>query len=260
VRLAAALLLVVASGALYWITVAPQFAVDDAHVTIDGAHFTDPAAIRAAIGLPQGANPNIFRLRTQQMRLALETLPPVLSAEVSATLPDRLSILLTERSPIFAWRAGGTAWLSDVSGVLFAPSGAGASAPGAAADSPGAVADSLPAITDVRAGRPDIQAGSRLDGLDLETARLLGALTPDQLGSAAHSLAISVDDADGWVVTADTGWRAVFGHYTPVLHTTADIPAQVQCLRSLLSDREARIETVTLAVGPDRCGTFSMAP
>jgi hypothetical protein len=57
-------------------------------------------------------------------------------------------------------------------------------------------------------------------------------------------------------LTADTGWRAIFGHYTPVLHTTADIPQQVQCLKSLLKNREAQVATVTLAIEPDRCGTY----
>ena len=201
--------------------------------------------VRDTIGLPEGATPNLFRLRTLDMRDALEALPPVLSAEVSATLPDRLSIVLHERSPIFVWRAADAPWLADVTGVLFAQPGPADPAEAA-----------LPVIADERTDQPAIQAGARLDALDLETARLLGALTPEQLGSAAHSLALSVDDADGWVLTADTGWRAIFGHYTPVLHTTADIPQQVQCLRSLLVDREPQIATITLAVGPDHCGTY----
>jgi len=41
-----------------------------------------------------------------------------------------------------------------------------------------------------------------------------------------------------------------------VLHTAAEIPQQVQCLRSLLLNREAEVATITLAVGPDRCGTY----
>jgi hypothetical protein len=240
----------VISGALYWITIAPTFALDEAKLTIEGARVTDRTAIRTAVGLPEGASPNLFRLRTPEMRVALEALPPVLAAEVTATLPDRLSIVLHERAAIFVWRTGGAAWLADVSGVVFAPADAETDP----------AAGALPAIADGRRDRPAIHAGSRLDALDLETARVLGALTPAQLGSEAHLLAVSVDDVDGWVVTADTGWRAVFGHYTPVLHTTAEIPQQVQCLRSLLLDREARIATITLAVGPDRCGTYSTAP
>jgi hypothetical protein len=245
-RLLAALLLVAVSGAFYWLTVAPQFALDDAKITVDGAHFTDAALIRSTIGLPDGATPNLFRIRTLEMRQALESLPPVLAAEVSANLPDGLRVVLHERSPIFVWQSGDSAWLADVNGLLFAPLSPGGD-PAVAA---------LPVVSDRRASRPGIQVGSRLDTLDLETARVLGALTPEQLGSAAHSLALSVDDAEGWVLTADTGWRAIFGYYTPVLHTTAEIPQQVQCLRSLLVDREPQIATITLAVGPDHCGTY----
>lgn len=245
-RLLAALLLVAVSGIFYWLTVAPQFALAGDGVTIDGVHFTDPAVVRSTIGLPEGATPNLFRLRTQDMRNALEALPPVLSAEVGASLPDRLRIVLHERSPIFVWRTAAAPWLADVTGVLFAQPGSGTDP----------AEPALPVIADERADQPAIKAGTRLDALDLETARLLGALAPDQLGSSAHALAVSVDDTDGWVLTADSGWRAIFGHYTPVLHTTAEIPQQVQCLRSLLINREAQTATITLAVGPDRCGTY----
>ncbi len=234
------------SGAFYWLTVAPQFTLADGGVTIEGAHFTDPAVVRSAIGLPEGVTPNLFRLRTQDMRAALETLPPVLSAEVSATLPDRLGIVLHERTPIFVWRTAAGSWLVDVSGVLFAQPGPGGDPAEAA----------LPVISDKRTNQPVIRAGARLDALDLEAARVLGALSPDQVGSRAHSLALSVDDSNGWVLAADTGWQAIFGHFSPVLHTTADIPQQVQCLRSLLVDREDQIAIITLAVGPGRCGTY----
>jgi cell division septal protein FtsQ len=248
-RLFAALLLVAVSGAFYWLTVAPQFALAGGKVSVEGAQYTDPGLVRSAIALPEGANVNLYRLRTQDMRAALEALPAVLAADVRAILPDRLSIVLHERAPIFVWRAGDGAWLTDVTGVFFAQPVAGADP----------AADALPVITDGRADQAQIQAGGRLDAQDLETAKLLGALTPERVGSSATSLALSVDDADGWVLTADTGWRAIFGHYTPVLQTTAEIPAQVQCLRSLLMNREAQVATVKLAVGPNDCGTFLAA-
>jgi hypothetical protein len=101
--------------------------------------------------------------------------------------------------------------------------------------------------------------GGRLDPLDLEVARLLGAVTPAQLGSVVTTLAISVDDVDGWVIWAPGGWKAIFGHYTPDLHRTEDIPQQVQCLASLLADREPQVGTVLLAVSADRCGVFTDA-
>ena len=72
------------------------------------------------------------------------------------------------------------------------------------------------------------------------------------------ALFLSLDDDDGWVLTAPRRWRAVFGHYTRTLLPTDRIPAQVQCLKSLLRAREATVNEVTLAVTTptERCGTF----
>jgi hypothetical protein len=96
-----------------------------------------------------------------------------------------------------------------------------------------------------------------MNEIDLGAILRLAALSPDLLGSAAERLELSIEPEDGFVVHAvPAGWRAVFGHYTPTLRTTDLIDGQVQCLRSILADGEAGLETVYLSLGDDRCGTF----
>ena len=98
--------------------------------------------------------------------------------------------------------------------------------------------------------------GERVDPVDLEAVRLLGALTPELIGSEAPALTLSVDDESGYVLEWPDHWRAVFGHYTRTLLPPDRIPAQVQCLGELLREREDSVVGATLAVSADRCGTF----
>ncbi len=255
-RLLAAVGLAAVSGAFYWASVGREFVVDPAAVTIEGATYTDVAQVRADLGL--GADDgsaasstvrNIFRVRTDAIQQRIQALPAVLSASVTASLPNRLAVVIHERVPIFAWSAGDASWLVDRTGVLLAqvslPSDTAAAA--------------LPRIVDLRTGAPPAELGGQLAPLDLEAARLLGAVTPADLGSAATELDVSVEDTDGWIISVPHGWRAVFGQFSPDLHKTDEIPRQVQCLASLLASREGSIGTVTLSVAPDRCGTFTDA-
>lgn len=237
-----ALALVAVSGCLYWLTVAREFAVDPATITIEGAHYTDVGEIRARLDIPDGTQPNIFRVATGEIQARIEELPPVLTARVVATLPDRVGVVIHERAPILTWQVAAGSSLVDVEGVLFA-----------AVD---AEHGEGPLISDERKADAGMSVGSSLDPGDLEIVRLLGALAPADLDSAARELQVSVDDDSGWVVTAPGRWRAIFGFYTPDLRTPEIIPEQVQCLRSLLADREDEVGEVVLSVGTDRCGTY----
>jgi hypothetical protein len=256
----AAVGLALVSGAFYWVSTGGDFVVDPAAVAIDGVRYADIEAVRADLGLgsSDGAAAaddtavsarNIFRLRTAEMERRIETMPAVLSASVVASVPNRLTVLVREREPILVWRAGEAAWLIDRLGVALA-----------AADVAGdPTAAALPQVEDRRSTTEALTLGGRLGQLDLEVARLLGAVTPAGLGSSVTALAVSVDDTDGWAVSAPGAWKAIFGHFTPDLHKTDDIPRQVQCLSSLLADREPQVGTVLLAVSSDRCGTFTDA-
>ncbi len=134
-----------------------------------------------------------------------------------------------------------------------APANAGAVAAGSVPDDP-----SLPTFIDLRSKRPSLAAGMSLDPTDLAVARLLGTLTPKAVGSKAPSLRITITDRDGFAIDAGTGrWRAVFGMYTATLRSPDLIPAQVQCLRSLLATGESKIQLVYLFPDGDQCGTFT---
>jgi hypothetical protein len=231
-----------ASGAFQWLTVAPDFALDPGEVHIDGLVHTSSAAALAALDLRERVRPNVFRIRTDALRGELLALPAITRAEVEVVLPDRLLVTVEERQPIFVWRAGGADHLVDVEGILFAPAGASPSG-------------GLPIIEDRRAGAV-AGVGRRIDPLDLEVVRLLGAVTPEMLRSAAPALGLTIDDADGFVIEASTGWRAVFGRYTPHLRTADLVDDQVQCLRSLLAGQESEIRTVFLSPSAERCGTY----
>jgi hypothetical protein len=101
--------------------------------------------------------------------------------------------------------------------------------------------------------------GSALDAVTLDAALRLASLHPADVGSAARSLVLRLDDTDGFTVqTKPASWTAVFGFYTPTLRTTELVPGQVRLLRSLLAGREATVERIVLA--DDRSGTYIPLP
>jgi cell division septal protein FtsQ len=251
-RLLAAIGVGLVMVAMYLVSVESVFAVDPTRVTITGASYADTQQIRQDLQLPPAgggtaADRNVFRLTTAEMEKRIESLPSVLSANVEASLPDRLVVRIHERQPVLVWHTANASWLVDPSGFVIT----------SAVDGQEPDAAALPVIEDQRTEPEALAPGAQLNTLDIQVARLLGGLTPASLGSTAPAVAIAIDDENGWTVSVPDGWRAIFGHFTSELHTTADIPQQVQCLDSLVADRESELVTVTLAVANDRCGTFT---
>ncbi len=80
---------------------------------------------------------------------------------------------------------------------------------------------------------------------------------PADVGSTATSLAVSVDDDNGYVVkSVPDGWTATFGYYTPSLRQPTLVPDQVRALRSVMAQvGEAKLATVILA--GDHDGTYT---
>ena len=252
------LLGIVAIGASFmWLTTDPAFSVDPARVRLQGLRYTDPAAVRGRMNMRADVRPATVIISTRSMEAALEELPTVAAARVRAILPNDLTVTLTEREPMVAWRVGedgqdaAAGWLMDVDGVAFAPIAL-------ATDEElgdGSTGSALPAVDDLRA-EPPLTLGGRLDLTDIAALRTLGNVTPDLVDSSATALFLSLDDDDGWVLSSPGHWRAVFGHYSQTLASPDRIPYQVQCLKALLAARERTVDEVTLAVSPDRCGTF----
>jgi hypothetical protein len=245
-RLVGALVMLGASLALNWLTAPDTFQLDPADVEIVGLRYTDEGAARERLGLDPALRPNLFRLRTASMAAAIDELPAVARTEVRIELPNTLTVVVTERVPVLVWRAAADAVLVDASGVVVADA---------------LPTTELPVVLDARRGALAPEVGERLDSIDLAAALKIAALTPALLESEASALSVAITDEDGFTLAADEpAWRAVFGHYTPNLRPVDLIDGQVQCLRSLLAEREAEIAVIYLAPSEDRCGTFRARP
>ena len=234
------------AGFLFTFVTGPSaFAVS--RVDVPTLRWTSDADVQAALALRPGEN--AFDLDTAPIRRALEALPGVATAEAHVALPDgALVVSVTERVPVLAWQAGETRFLADSEGVIFATIPADSRVPAGVA-----------IVDDRRAGASGALAiGGRLDPVDLDVATRLGSLTPADLGSAAPRLRIGVTDADGFLLSVERGWTAVFGFYSPATRPAGMIPGQVRLLRSLLSGRESTVERVILASETD--GTYVPKP
>ncbi|HYK96458.1 MAG TPA: FtsQ-type POTRA domain-containing protein [Candidatus Dormibacteraeota bacterium] len=209
--------------------------------------WTDPAVVQAALALTSGTN--VFRIDTRPLEGALLALPTVASAQVSVGLPDASVIVrIEERQPVLAWQVGGTRYLADAGGLIFTRVDATAKLPTGVA-----------VIDDRRThAEAALAIGGHLDAVDADVATRLGSLTPTDVGSTAQGLRITVTDTDGFIVSASTGWSAVFGFYSPATRSTDMIPGQVRLLRSLLTGREGSATLIILASETD--GTYIPKP
>ncbi len=246
-RVLGALLAVSAAALLGWLVTSHRFDLDPGRVEVTSLVYTPPDAIREAITLPANATPNVFRIDTDRMERALASLPAVAGADVFVTLPDRLVITVIERTPTFVLATLRGAFVVDVDGYILDEL--------PVEDATGL---GLPVVTDLREDfAPDADIGGRLDEISLDADLRLAAITPAMIGTRFGSLAVSADDADGFVLTAEPdGWRAIFGHYTPNLRPIDIIDRQVQCLRAALSAGEDDLAVIYLAPLDERCGTY----
>ena len=241
-RAAALLGILVSGAALYGVGASDVFGYQ--RLEIPEMRYTDPEAVRTILEVPHGTN--LFEMRTEPLAERLRALPTVRDARVEVSLPDTLVVRVVEREPILVWRVGEIDYLVDPAGVIFTQVDA------ANADS---AADLLSVADDRAAAAGTVGPGTVLDPVDFDAARRLAALVPADIGSTATSLAVTITDSSGFVVSTRPGsWVAVFGFYTPSQRKTDLIPGQVRLLRSLLVDREAEIERIIL--GDDDSGTY----
>lgn len=246
-RAGALLVMLLAAAAVYGVANSSAFVLRD--LRVEGADFTDQAAVERAFAAVQGHN--LFGLRTGPLEDGLLELPTVRAADVAIALPDGLVVRLEERTPILIWRVGARRYLVDRDGRLFAR----------IADEPPAAAATLPVVEDRRATSAGLSVGGLLEAVDLDAATRLASLIPADVGSEAEGLTVVVNDTNGFVVRArPDGWTAVFGFYTLSLRTPELIPGQVRLLRSLLIGREPLLERVILASETDGTYTVKSTP
>lgn len=241
VRAGALLVTLAGLAGLYGLSVSSAFTVHKTEVS--GAVWTSEDTILAALAVPSGQN--VFTVSSTQLAARLEGIPALRGVRITVSLPDTVSVAVSERQALLVWQADGHRFLVDDSGLLF----------GQLDDAAPPEAQTLPVVVDARAASSSLQVGATLDPVVLDAALRLGSLKPDDIGSAAQSLTVRLDDTDGFTVAAvPSAWTAVFGFYTPTLRTTDLIPGQVRLLRSLLYGREANVGRIILA--DDRSGTY----
>jgi hypothetical protein len=246
--------MVLTAGAVFSLTTDPRFALgasgSSGEIELAGLGYTDAGAVFAALALSETGSNNVFLLRTGDIRKRLLDLPSVADADVRVVLPNGLTVAVTERVAVLRVTHGGVTYLLDGDGVVLEAR---------AANAPTLP---LPLIDDrrIELGTP-FEVGRPIDPTESAAMLQIGALTPALLGSTATNLVLAADDTDGFTVTAEPfGWRAVFGFYTPTLRPPTLIGQQAQCLRNLLAEGEAQIDTIYLAPQGDRCGTYLPRP
>jgi hypothetical protein len=245
VRAGAALAMLVSAGAIYGVGASAAFGFKI--LELDGDRYTVADDVRGLVGVTGGAN--LFLVATDVIEARIARLPTVAGVDVEVSLPATIRVALRDREPVMTWRVGERSFLVDGSGMLFAELG----------DRSTDEAALLPAIADLRAESSSLEVGATVDPIDIDAATRLGSVGPEQIGSAARSLRVTVSDQHGFVVHADPdGWTAIFGFYTPSLRTPDLIPGQVNLLRALLEGREAAVDQVILASDTD--GTYVARP
>jgi cell division protein FtsQ len=164
-------------------------------VSIEGAHHVTVDSVVAASGL-LGAQAFTTSASHARDRL-LRALPALRDARVEIRIPDRASVVLSERAPLLRWAAGGVEWLVDADGVLFS-----------SVDPRGAPELR---VTDERSVR---QAGDRLDPALVDAATKLARLGPQDLrADATAPRVVLTAGASGLVLRVGTGagWEIRFG-------------------------------------------------
>jgi hypothetical protein len=245
--------LLVTTLALWWSLSDGAFRVRAADVVIEGTRLASREAILDRLtGIDRA--PNVLRLRGDELLGSLLEMPEVRDASLRVSLPADVRVVVEEREPLFAWTDGRDTWLIDRDGILVArPEAAGI----ATKRSTGA-GSALPTVDDDRLSTEPLAVGQRLDPIDLAVMTQLLALDPERVGSASPELELRVDERLGYVLQSpELGWRARFGHYTPTIFPPERIPLQVQCLATLLEEREERLQGVWLVPTDEACGTFT---
>jgi hypothetical protein len=185
-----------------------------------GERLTAPSEIAERLDPVRGAT--LLSVDTAALATSLERLPTVADAHVTALLPDRLEVSLTEKQPAFLWQTRGALLLAAADGTLVATMAVDATLPEELA--------ALPRIVDDRRASRYMEMGDVIPREVLATAEHLASLDPKRLGSDATRFGVRVEDEFGFVVVPEGApWRAAFGFYgTDPGATIDDVAARVE--------------------------------
>ena len=179
-------------AALYFAFNLPQLQVAQAQVT--GNQMLTPTEINTSLNI---AGKPVFLLIPSELEKRLRvSYPELLSAKVDITLPNVVSVQVTERKPVIRWQQGdGYTWVSE-DGIAFRPHGEDAAL-----------------ISVVALSAPPIEGLVSPD--ELTPAPFISAEMVQALkGLAGHvpaGVPILYDAASGFGWSDPRGWRVYFG-------------------------------------------------
>jgi cell division septal protein FtsQ len=98
---------------IYWLFTSSTFHVSK--VEVKGSNLLKEAEVLRLTGADKD---NIFLLNEDDVASRLRLLPYVLDVKVSKSIPDRLVVEVSERSPAINWKVGNVGYLVDREGVV----------------------------------------------------------------------------------------------------------------------------------------------
>ena len=188
-HLASLVLLIASLGGLWYISTNPRFTVQD--IAVNGAQAMSQ---RAVADLAAVRGQSIWLIDTQQVVERLQTSAYIEQASASVTLPDRLTIVVSERRPEVRWQSGTTLYLVDVSGRVLD------------ADNTMPLTNTL--VIEDRSNRP-LQPNDHVDADALKLGRLLALRLPAELGLQPARIGWGLDT--GMFVMTAEGRTIIFG-------------------------------------------------
>jgi hypothetical protein len=215
---------------LYLFWTLPEFRVHAAQITGNQRISTDE--VNNALGL--NGYP-IFLLVPDQIEMrVLRNYPELAAVEATVSLPNVVTVNVTERQPVIQWQQdGGYTWI-DETGTAFRPRG---EAPGLivvqALNAPPALIEPAPldpepdetdTTEQVEATVPEVDPLVPAPFISEETVKALIALSP----YVPPGTPILYDQATGLSWTDGRGWQAIFGH------SGADVETKVLVYRAMV--------------------------
>ena len=209
-RIAGLLLLITALGGLLYVATAPRFNVRE--ITVEGAQAMKSSVVADLAGV---RDQSIWLVDTQQIVERLKGSAYIEQAQASVSLPDRVTISVTERRPEVRWQSGGTLYLLDASGRVLDT------------DTTGPISNTL--VIEDRSNRP-LRPNDIVDTDALKLGRVLGLRLPAELGLRPAHIGWNLDTKI-FITTTDNR-TIIFGR-------SDNLDDKLSVLGTLLKDQTA---------------------
>lgn len=209
-RIAGLLLLIAALGGLLYVATAPRFNVRE--ITVEGAQAMKSSVVADLAGV---RDQSIWLVDTQQIVERLKGSAYIEQAQASVSLPDRVTISVTERRPEVRWQSGGTLYLLDASGRVLDT------------DTTGPISNTL--VIEDRSNRP-LRPNDMVDTDALKLGRVLSLRLPAELGLRPAHIGWNLDTKI-FITTTDNR-TIIFGR-------SDNLDDKLSVLGTLLKDQTA---------------------